>query len=256
MPRVAAISRLVCPSAINFRTRRSEGVSCSNEGFSVFCLLVFQLNPHRHGRPLTRRGMDRLRAAQNPRALGDALQSQPGAPIAIRREAAPVVADGERELVVLDYQVDLRPGRAGMFKDVVEAFLHDPIEHDLVAGRKDSLEFVNLVRELELRTGGDFFDHRHQRRAQAGLIEVFGPVCSTTYRSCGSKLIRRFKLPDVKAGARLFTDSQAVVRPFQPLLYTPARAAFEGLHAYVFPAPFYLKFTFSPLDAHIVGARH
>src|SRR5262245_34392095 len=33
-----------------------------------------------------------------------------------------------------------------------------------------------------------------------------GPVCSTTYRSCGSKLIRRFKLLDVKPAHRRFTS--------------------------------------------------
>src|SRR5215831_3683713 len=83
-----------------------------------FRLLTFQLNPHRDGRALSWRRLNRMRAAQDPRALRDALQAQPDVRAALGREATSVVADCERRLPGVNAKPDLRLGRTGMFEDV------------------------------------------------------------------------------------------------------------------------------------------
>ena len=115
-----------------------------------------------------------MRAAQNAHALRNALQAKPGAPVRffIRREAAPVVTDRERQLASVYRQVERHFGRAGMFENVVETLLHDAIKMISSPGVEEAIQFVKLVRELNRRTGADFFNHRHEGRAQAELIEM------------------------------------------------------------------------------------
>src|SRR5215475_1158908 len=118
--------------------------------------------------------MNLMRAAQNAYALGDALQTHPGAvaQLSVSREAAPVVVDRQRQLSIMRGDFDRRLRRAGMFENVVERLLDDTVNGDLVAGRQDAAQFADLWREPDRRTGGDLFNHRDERRAQSELIQV------------------------------------------------------------------------------------
>src|SRR5215813_399507 len=114
---------------------------------------AWRRDPDRNRGSLSRGGVDGVRAAEHPHALGDACQTH-----ALRRglsclgvgqEAASVVAHADVDLPVLDPDLDVRLGRLRMLDDVVDALLDDPIKVDLIFLRKKSVERRNVREESD-----------------------------------------------------------------------------------------------------------
>src|SRR5438309_377236 len=115
---------------------------------SVLIVPILQSDVDRDRGAFARGGVNSMSAAEHPHALRDAEETEAGGPRLGRaiagNKTTTVIPDRQPHLPGMPRDRDLGFSRSRMLDDVVNRFLHDPVEADLRFFRKQSVNLCDL----------------------------------------------------------------------------------------------------------------